>query len=127
MTTMDILGMNIPTDLTTLSACETAHGKNWLSEGVVGFTRAFMYAGSSRVINSLWKVDDEATSALMRKFYELWNPQAKPGDPEPVEGSERKGLGAAAALKQAQEFVRSHERWAHPYYWAAWQLWGVPD
>ena len=35
-------------------------------------------------------------------------------------------VGAAAALKQAQAFVRGHEQWAHPYYWAAWVLWGLP-
>ena len=32
-----------------------------------------------------------------------------------------------AALKGAQEHVRSHEKWRHPYYWAAWVLWGLPD
>ena len=34
---------------------------------------------------------------------------------------------AAAALKQAQAFVRSQPKWKHPYYWAAWVLWGLPD
>ncbi|MBW4561829.1 MAG: CHAT domain-containing protein [Mojavia pulchra JT2-VF2] len=32
-------------------------------------TRGFMYAGSPRAILSLWSVDDEATSELMKKFY----------------------------------------------------------
>ena len=31
-----------------------------------------------------------------------------------------------AALKEAQEFVKGHEKWKHPYYWAAWVLWGLP-
>ena len=81
----------------------------------MGLTRAFMYAGAPRVICSLWKVDDKATQALMVKFYELWSPK---------EGA---GLGAAAALKRAQAFVKSHEKWKHPYYWAAWVLWGLPS
>ena len=98
-----------------LSACETGTGKIVRGEGIVGLTRAFMFAGSPRVICSLWKVHDEATQALMVKFYELWNP--KSGD----------GLSAAAALQQAQAFVRSQEQWKHPYYWAAWVLWGLPD
>ena len=41
---------------------------------------------------------------------------------DPPEGG---GLGAAAALKQAPAFVRSHEEWRHPYYWAACVLWGL--
>lgn len=110
----------VPADLVVLSACETALGRVYTGEGLVGLTRAFMLAGTPRVIASLWKVDDEATQALMLKFYELWNP-------EPVEGAVRKGLGAAAALKQAQVFVRSQPKWKAPRFWAAWVLWGLPD
>ncbi len=98
-----------------LSACETGRGKRFRGEGILGLPRAFLYAGAPRVLCSLWKVDDDATRALMVKFYELWNPR------------DGKGLGAAAALKQAQAFVRSQEKWRHPYYWAAWVLWGLPD
>ncbi len=50
----------------------------------------------------------------MIKFYELWNPK------------KGKGLGAAEALRKAQAYVRSQEKWKHPYYWAAWVLWGLP-
>ena len=119
--------MRIPADLVVMSACETGKGKIYKTEGIVGLARAFMFAGAPRVICSLWKVDDEATQTLMVKFYELWNPQAKPGDPELVEGPAPRGLGAAAALKKAQEFVRGHEKWKHPHYWAAWVLWGLAE
>jgi len=115
LTALEVLKMEIPSDLVVLSACETGKGKIVGGEGIVGLTRAFMYAGSPRVICSLWKVDDDATRALMTKFYELWNPtDGKPG------------LPTAEALKQAQEFVKSQEKWKHPYYWAAWVLWGLP-
>jgi CHAT domain-containing protein len=30
-------------------------------------------------------------------------------------------------LKQAQAYIRNHEKWSHPYYWAAWVLWGLPE
>ena len=115
LTALEVLRMKIPADLAVLSACETATGKIVQGEGIVGLTRAFMFAGTPRVICSLWNVDDEATQALMIKFYELWNPK------------EGKGLGAAAALQQAQAFIRGQDRWKHPYYWAAWVLWGLPD
>ena len=107
--------MRIPTDLVVLSACETGKGKAYAAEGIVGFTRAFMYAGSPRVICSLWKVDDKATQALMVKFYELWNPK---------DGSA--GMPAALALREAQQHIKSQAKWKHPYYWAAWVLWGLP-
>ncbi len=121
LTALEVFRMKIPADLAVLSACETGKGKIVKGEGVIGLTRAFMFAGAPRVIVSLWQVDDEATRALMVKFYELWKPAsagASAGKP---------GMGAAAALRAAQEHVRSQEKWKHPYYWAAWQLWGLPD
>lgn len=111
LTYLEVFRMKVSTDLVVLSACETAKGKIYKTEGIVGLTRAFMYAGAPRVLCSLWKVDDEATHALMAKFYELWNPK---------DGSQ--GLGASAALKQAQAFSKGHEEWAHPCFWAAWVL-----
>jgi CHAT domain-containing protein len=89
------------------------------SEGLVGLARAFMFAGAPRVLGSLWKVDDDATRALMTRFYELWNP----ADGKP-------GLPTAEALRRAQALVRddpAHPQWRHPYYWAAWVLWGLPS
>jgi CHAT domain-containing protein len=115
LTCLEVFRMRVPADLVVLSACETAKGKVYEAEGVVGLTRAFMMADAPRILCSLWKVDDEATTVLMVKFYELWNPK------------EGEGLPAATALKQAQEFVKGHEKWKHPYYWAAWVLWGLPD
>ncbi len=114
LTAMELFRTQIPCDLVVLSACETARGRIYQTEGVVGLTRAFMFAGTPRVICSLWKVDDEATQTLMIKFYDLWNP--KDGKP---------GIDAATALHQAQAHVRGHEKWKHPYYWAAWVLWGL--
>jgi CHAT domain-containing protein len=121
LTGREISRMRIPADLVVLSACETATGRIVEGEGILGLTRAFMYAGAPRVICSLWKVDDAATKALMVRFYELWNPTPESG---------RQGLPAATALRQAQEFVRSHPdhpEWEHPFFWAAWVLWGLPD
>jgi len=120
LTCLDVFRMSIPADLVVLSACETGKGRIYRTEGIVGLARAFMFAGAPRVLCSLWKVDDQATKALMIKFYELWNPKGR-----------KKGRGAAAALKEAQEYVRESrdkrgkQRWKHPYFWAAWVLWGL--
>lgn len=116
LTGLEVFRMEIPTDLIVLSACETGRGRVVGGEGIVGLTRAFMFAGAPRVICSLWKVPDEATAALMIRFYELWSPK---------DGS--KGIPAAQALKQAQSFIQSQPKWKHPHYWAAWVLWGLPE
>ena len=115
LSALEILGMRLRADMAVLSACETGRGKVVDGEGIQGLTRAFMYAGVPRVLCSLWKVDDRATRVLMERFYALWNPD---------EGT---SLPASEALAKAQAHVRAQPGWEHPYYWAAWVLWGLPD
>lgn len=134
LTCYEILGLSIPADLVVLAACDTGTGALYRGEGIIGLTRAFMYAGASRVLCSQWRADEDASRALMVRFYELWNPKPAKGD-KPTKGSKpakaaeapQAGLPAEEALRQAQAWVRSHKKWEHPYYWAAWVLWGLPD
>jgi hypothetical protein len=62
-------GWDLKADLVTLSACETALGRNAGGEGFLGFTQALLMSGARSVCLSLWKVDDTATALLMQRFY----------------------------------------------------------
>jgi CHAT domain-containing protein/tetratricopeptide (TPR) repeat protein len=106
---LDIYNMELNADLVVLSACQTALGKEIGEEGLVGLTRGFMYAGAPRVVASLWKVDDEATAELMKKFYE---------------GMLRDHQTPAQALRSAQQWMRTQKAWQSPYYWAGFVLQG---
>jgi CHAT domain-containing protein len=111
LTSLDTYNLRLDADLVVLSGCRTALGKDVRSEGIVGLTRGFMYAGARGVLAALWPVDDLATSELMRVFYEgLLGPRR---------------LSPPAALREAQAHVRSRRAWSSPYYWAAFQLQGV--
>ncbi len=105
----DIYNLKLPVDLVVLSACQTGLGKDVKGEGLIGLTRAFMYAGASGVVASLWEVDDEATAELMKHFYA---------------GMFEQGLSPAAALRQAQLAMRKQKRWQEPYYWAGFVIQG---
>jgi CHAT domain-containing protein/Tfp pilus assembly protein PilF len=106
----DIYNLKLPAELVVLSACQTGLGKKVEGEGLVGLTRGFMYAGAPRVVASLWKVDDRATSELMKRFYQgMLGPEA---------------LSAAGALRQAQLSIWKQKQWRAPYYWAAFVLQG---
>jgi CHAT domain-containing protein len=105
----EIYNLNLSAEMVVLSACQTALGKEIKGEGLVGLTRGFMYAGSPRVVASLWKVDDRATAELMRRFYE---------------GVLRRGLRPSEALREAKVGMLGEERWKSPYYWAAFELHG---
>jgi CHAT domain-containing protein len=103
-----IYNLKLAADLVVLSACETALGKDVDSEGLVGLTRGFMYAGAPRVVASLWAVDELATAELMKRFY----------------GAMKQGKAPAAALRQAQRELWQNARWQFPYYWGAFQIQG---
>ncbi len=69
----DIYNLELDADLVVLSGCRTALGKEVRGEGLIGLTRGFQYAGAPRVLASLWPVEDNATAALMERFYRaLW-------------------------------------------------------
>jgi CHAT domain-containing protein/Flp pilus assembly protein TadD len=96
--------------LVTLSACETALGREMGGEGLLGLTRAFQFAGASTVLASLWNVSDASTTALMKRFYSYL----------------RQGRTKDEALRAAQlDLIRyGKEGLAHPYHWAGFSLYG---
>ena len=92
-------------DLVVLSACETGIG-DVTGEGVFGLQRGFKKAGTHSILMSLWKVDDEATSFLMKEFYKKW----------------LSGASKQQSLEYAKAQVRNHPNWSSPWYWSAFVL-----
>ena len=105
LTVGEVYSLQFSVDLVTLSACETGLGKIASGDEVVGLTRGFLYAGSTSIVASLWKVNDLATSYLMTRFY-----------------SELKKRNKREALRQAQ--IDTRKKYSHPFFWAAFQLTG---
>ena len=106
----DIYDLNIPVDLVVLSACQTGIGKEVRGEGLVALPRGFLLAGATRIIASLWRVDDEATAELMKRFYGHMLNETMP---------------AISALRQAQiDMISKGDEWRAPYYWAGFVLQG---
>ncbi|MFP5265383.1 MAG: CHAT domain-containing protein [Blastocatellia bacterium] len=105
----DVYNLNLRADLVVLSACNTGIGKDIKGEGLIGLMRGFMYAGVPRVVASFWRVDDLATTRLMRLFYR---------------GLFKERLMPAAALRAAQIEMWESGRWNSPFYWAGFGLQG---
>jgi CHAT domain-containing protein/tetratricopeptide (TPR) repeat protein len=105
----DIYNLRLGSDLVVLSACQTALGGEIDSEGLIGLTRGFLYAGAPRVVATLWAIDDRTTAEVMKRFYE---------------GMLLRGERPAAALRAAQVATWKTRGWDAPYYWAAFTLQG---
>ena len=104
LTVREVFGLNIQADLVTLSACQTGLGKLDAGE-LIGLNRAFIYAGTHALVSALWRVDDLATSVLMKHFYRNYV-----------------GMDKATSLRQAQLLVK--KEFPHPAYWAGLALVG---
>ena len=104
----DIYNMNLNADLVVLGACETGLGTVYKGEGMIGFTRAFTYAGASNLMVSMWKVNDQPTANLMIQFYR----------------NVKDGHSYSESLQMAKLELINQPEFAAPRHWAAFILQG---
>ncbi len=108
--TDEIFNLRLGSPLVMLSACETGLGKERRGEGVIGLTRAFMYAGAPTVGVSLWSVSDKSTADLMTDFYKRLLTKQSPAP--------------ASAMRAAQIAMIEGKKYSAPFYWAPFILVG---
>jgi CHAT domain-containing protein len=105
----EIYNLKLNARLVTLSACQTGLGKLEKGEGVIGLSRALVYAGARNLVVSFWSVADESTAMLMKNFY----------------NNVLSGSGAySEALRNAKLGLIKSEKYSAPFYWAPFVLIG---
>jgi CHAT domain-containing protein len=106
----EISKIQLNADLVVLSACETGYGEFEAGNGIASLARAFMYAGSSSLIVSLWQVNDYATSEIMKNLY----------------ANLANGMKKDEALRQAKvQYIKSAKKaLAHPAFWSPFIMMG---
>ena len=109
--TDEVFNLRLGSPLVMLSACETGLGKEKRGEGIMGLTRAFMYAGAPTVGVSLWSVADKSTADLMTDFYRRL---LSTGD----------STTSSGALRGAQLAMITGKKYSAPFYWAPFVLVG---
>jgi CHAT domain-containing protein len=108
--TDEVFNLRLGSPLVMLSACETGLGKEKRGEGVMGLTRAFMYAGAPTVGVSLWSVADKSTADLMTDFYKRL--------------LTAEGTTSTSALRGAQLDMITGKKYSAPFFWAPFVLVG---
>ena len=106
----EILNLRLNADMVVLSACQTAKGRLYNGEGIVGIARAFFYAGASSVVVCLWNINDRSSAILMKDFYSGI-----------VNGKEKKDALQKAKLNMINS---DYKLYRHPYYWAPYIIIG---
>lgn len=109
----EIAARPVRSDLAVLSACSTALGGASPGRGAGALSTlsgAFLAAGVSGVVASLWDVGDQATAAFMGQFY----------------AQLARGLPPAEALARTKRRLLATPGWNRPEVWSAFVLIGEP-
>ena len=107
----ELYNMKLNSSLVTLSSCDTGIGKEVKGKGVLSLSNAFLFAGVSSTVMSLWKVPDKETSKIIVAFYNNLS----------------LGQEKDEALKNAKlAYLETIEDdlLKHPYYWAGFVVSG---
>jgi CHAT domain-containing protein len=124
LTAREVYDLRLSADLVVLSGCRTARGQV-TGDGVLGLSRAFLYAGTPSLMATLWDVYDDAGAELLPTFYTEWT---KRGDKAAALRQAQIALirrlraGAVRVSTAAGEFVVPE----HPAFWAGFVLIGEP-
>ena len=105
---IEIFEQSWDNDLVVLNGCETGMQESNIGDEMVGLVSAFLHAGSTSIISSLWRVNDQSAQLLFESFY----------------ANLRAGQSKVVALQQAMKaLIRTTDR-CHWYHWGAFTITG---
>ena len=108
----ELYSLRLNPELVVLSACETGIGKLHKGEGAMSIARGFQYAGAQNILFSLWKINDQSTSMIMKSFYKQYRKH-----------SSLYTANHDSKLAYLQDESISNSK-KSPYYWSAFMYYG---
>jgi CHAT domain-containing protein len=113
LTMADAFTLQLNADFINLSACNTGGGKKIKGEGIMGLSRAFMYAGTQAIGVTLWSVESASAENLSIGIFR----------------NLKAGKQAGEALRQIKLKMiagkANKPRYRHPFYWAPFVMYGI--
>ncbi len=103
-------------ELVYLSSCESAAGRLYRGEGIVGLQRAVMIAGARSVVANLWKIEDRRTKNQTLDFFKIWS-----------QNGDSKAMALQSMFKKQiaeLDTSKAFDGLPHPCLWAAVTLAG---
>ncbi|MRT16324.1 CHAT domain-containing protein [Vitellibacter sp. q18] len=106
----EIYNIDLSSNLAILTACETGKPTYQSGEGMISLAHAFNYAGSESILTSLWEVDEESSTKIVKLFYDNLS----------------QGMDKDEALRRAKlSYIATADgRTVAPQYWAGLVLIG---
>jgi tetratricopeptide (TPR) repeat protein len=100
----------INSPMVVLSACNSGTGTLYSGEGLMSLARGFTLAGASSVIKTAWEINDEASAAIMTRFYRHLSKGMRKND--------------AMRMAKLEYLADSPPAYSNPYYWAGYEVLG---
>jgi CHAT domain-containing protein len=116
LTARDIMSINLAGAEVVLSGCDTGRAVVKGGDEVLGLTRAFLAAGASMLVQTLWALHDESAARIMARAYGVGYGEGA------LRGERRFGLGEGIRRAQVEE-ERSDR---HAAAWAGFVTVGAP-
>jgi len=111
LTMADVFALKLNAKLVSLSACNTGSGEKMRGEGVMGLTRAFMYAGTPAIAVTLWSVDSLSAKDLSIGFFKQ------------IKNIKNSALALQAIKLRMLQGLEGKE-YQRPYHWASFVVFG---
>lgn len=103
----ELFDMKINSEMVFLSSCESGAGGYLKGTGILGFSRAFSYAGAKSLSLNLWPIRDQTAATLSTNFYSALNT----------------GMNKAEAIQESALYYLNNRN-SDPYLWGSLVLYG---
>ncbi len=110
LNTYEVYGIPLKARMVVLSSCNTGSGFLSSGEGILSLARGFLYSGSQSVVMSMWEIEDQSGTDIIKMFYD----------------NLLKGKSKSNALKKARTLYlrKASQLKSHPYFWSSLVVYG---
>jgi CHAT domain-containing protein len=120
----EVYGLDLHADMVVLTGCNTGKGLMYFSDGEMSIARAFVAAGAKSVLSTSWKVNDAATAQLSYSYFKRLHQGATKSDALRQAKISFFESPAKQEIRKLEKQNIDWTRFAHPYFWAAFSIWG---
>lgn len=127
ITVKDLFSFNLHAPTVMLIACSSGKQEVKPGDEPLGFISAFLYAGATSVIGTLWPIRSVDGRNFTEAFYQL---VLKTMKDEEKDGTSNKLIDLALAVQHSILQILTDPEFEEPYHWAGFMLhgaWNVPS
>lgn len=125
ITVRDIFGIKLQAPVVSLIACQSALDEISTGDEPLGLVSAFLYAGATSVVGTLWPIRSADGRDFSKEFYDHVHSQSRRVGINEETNSATSFVDLAQSLQKAVVRIRERPGLGDPFNWAAFVLYGA--